>query len=248
MTKIHFVTDAQLTVMGRRYGSDDVALEAGEVLARWRRDLPALASYGFGQAELDAFSADVATHAKLRETRPEAVAGKKMSVVTRDQHVSAGWAWVDRVTSILGVLARGDQNLATALASAMPHDDEGLEAGIRTLRNILSECKARLPAEAQVDQRLSEVDAVCASLRDAPGNVHTSKGRTVAETAQIDLYDGKLYMVMRDLNSAGRKAIRNGDLHAGLHEYALHHLKRSGNPNPLPAPKPGTPSATTPAS
>jgi hypothetical protein len=77
---------------------------------------------------------------------------------------------------------------------------------------------------------------VCVALRDAPGSVNTSKGQTVAETAQIDLFDGKLYTVMRDLNSAGRKAIRNGDLRAALHEYALHHLKRSGNPNPLPAP------------
>jgi hypothetical protein len=39
---------------------------------------------------------------------------------------------------------------------------------------------------------------------------------------------------MRDLNSAGRKAIRNGDLLAGIQEYAFHHLKRSGNPNPAP--------------
>lgn len=245
----HFLTDAQLTVIGRRYGSDDTALEAGEVLARWRRDLPVLATYGFGQAELDAFSADVAAHAKLRETRPEAVTGKRISVVTRDKHVSAGWAWVDRVTSILGVLARTDQNLSLALASATPRDDAALEAGIRTLRNILGECKARLPATVQVDQRLSEVEPLCASLVEAPGSVHTSKGQTVAETAQIDLYDGKLYAVMRDLNSAGRKAIRNGDLRAGLHEYALHHLKRSGNPNPLPAPttKPAVPSTTTSA-
>jgi hypothetical protein len=250
MPKDHFLTDAQLIVMGRRYGSDDTALEAIEVLARWRRDLPALATYGFGQAELDAFSADVAAHAKLRETRPEAVTGKKLSVVTRDKHVSAGWAWVDRVTSILGVLARRDQNLATALASATPRDDEALEAGIRTLRNILGESKTRLPDEAQVDKRLAEVEALCASLVEAPGSVHTSKGQTVAETAQIDLLDGKLYAVMRDLNSAGRKAIRNGDLQAGLHEYALHHLKRSGNPNPSPTPTtgPGTPAAATSAS
>jgi hypothetical protein len=79
--------------------------------------------------------------------------------------------------------------------------------------------------------------------------VHTAKGQTVADTAQIDLYDGKLYTIMRDLNSAGRKAIRNGDVRAGLHEYALHHLKRSGNPSPLPAPatKPATTPSTTSA-
>jgi len=60
----------------------------------------------------------------------------------------------------------------------------------------------------------------------------------VADTAQIDLFDGKLYMQMRDLNAAGRSAVRNGDLKAGLGEYIFHRLKRSGNPSPVPSPGP----------
>jgi len=239
MPKTRYTTDAQLIVVGRRYGADEIALEASEACARWKRDLAALASYGYGQGAFDAFAADLAEHAKLRSARPEAVAEKKMSVTMRDKEVSLGWAWVDRVDSILSSLARTDQTLATALATATPTDDAGLEAGIRALATILVETKGRLPEDAQADKRLAEVDALCAALQTSPGTVHTSKGQTVADTAQIDLYDGKLYMGMRDLNSAGRKAIRNGDLRAGLHEYAFHHLKRSGNPNPVPAPAPG---------
>ena len=102
----------------------------------------------------------------------------------------------------------------------------------------MSETKGRLAADAQADQRLAEVDALCTALQSSPGTVHTSKGQTVADTAQIDLCDGKLYMRMRDLNSAGRASIRNGDLRAGLGEYTFHHLKNSGNPNPVPAPAP----------
>jgi hypothetical protein len=137
------------------------------------------------------------------------------------------------------VLARTDQTLATALDSATPTDDAGLEAGIRALATILNETKARLPQDAQADNRLAEVDALCAALQFATGSVHTSKGQTVAGTAQIDFYNGKLYVCMRDLNSAGRKAIRNGDLRADIHECAFHHLKHSGNPNPAPpAPAP----------
>jgi hypothetical protein len=238
MAKSRYVTDAQLTVIGRRYGADEVALEAGEALARWRRDLPALASYGFGQSALDAFAADLTEHAKLRAARPEAVAEKKMSVVARDKQVSQGWAWVDRVGSMLGVLARTDQNLATALVSATPTDDAGLAAGIHALATILVETKTLLPADAQADKRMAEVEALCTALQTSPGAVHTSKGQTVADTAQIDRFDGKLYVAMRDLNSAGRKAIRNGDLHAGLGEYAFHHLKSSGNPAPAPVPVP----------
>ena len=238
MPKTRYMTDPQLIIVGRRYGADEVALEASEALARWKRDLAALASYGYGQGVLDAFAADLAEHAKLRSARPEAVAEKKMSVATRDRQVSSGWAWVDRVTSMLGALARTDQALATALVSATPTDDAGLEAGIRALATILVETAGRLPADAQADKRLGEVNALCSALQASPGAVHTSKGQTVADTAQIDLYDGRLYMCMRDLNSAGRKAIRNGDLRAGLHEYAFHHLKRSGNPNPVPSPAP----------
>ena len=195
------------------------------------------AALGSAGLRRDAYARPVGC-AKLRSARPEAVAAKKMSVTERDEEVSLGWTWVDRVDSILGALARTDQTLATALATAKPTNDAGLEAGIRALAAILVETKGRLPADTKADSRLAEVDALCTTLQTLPGTVHTSKGQTVADTAQIDLYDGKLYIRMRDLNSAGRKAIRNGDLHAGLHEYAFHHLKNSGNPNPVPAPAP----------
>jgi hypothetical protein len=238
MPTTRYWTDAQLIVVGRRYGDDEVALEASEAQARWRRDVDALAGYGYDQGALEAFTADILKHAKLRSARPDAVAGKKMSVNARDKQVSLGWAWVDRVSSVLGVPARSDQMLATAVAAAKPTDDAGLEAGIRALAAILVENKGRLAPTVQADKRLAEVDALCTALQASPGTVHTSKGQTVAETAQIDLFDGKLYVCMRDLNSAGRKAIRNGDLKAGLHEYAFHHLKNSGNTNPAPAPAP----------
>jgi hypothetical protein len=191
-----------------------------------------------GRRALAGFTADGVEHAKLRAARPEAVAEKKMSVATRDRQVSLGWAWVDRVCSMLGTLARTDQTLATALAAATPTDDAGLEAGIHALAILLNETKVRLAAEVQADKRLAEVDGLCQAMQASPGVVHTSKGQTVADTAQIDLFDGKLYVCMRDLNSAGRKAIRNGDLRVGLHEYAFHHLKNSGNPGPAPVPAP----------
>jgi hypothetical protein len=238
MAKTYYVTEQQLQIIGRRYNADDVAVEATEAAARWRRDLPVLSFYGHDQAALDGFTADTSEHAKLRAARPEAVAEKKTSVATRDKQVSLGWAWVDRVCSVLGVLARTDQTLATAVTTATPTHDAGLEAGIRALAVLLNETKGRLAAEVQADKRLAEVDGLCRALQTSPGAVHTSKGQTVADTAQIDIYDGKLYVGIRDLNSAARKAIRNGDLRVGLHEYTFHHLKRSGNPAPGPAPAP----------
>jgi hypothetical protein len=234
-----FLTDAQFIVIGRRYGCDDVAREATDAVARWNRDQGQLASYGFGAAALAAFETDRAQHETLRAARPQAVAAKKTAVTLRDKQVSAGWAWVDRVSSVLGTVARSDEKLATSLAAAMPADDAGLAAGIQALGAVLNSAKARLPAEAQAEQRLAEVAELCAALVSLTGAVHTSKGQTVADTAQIDLYDGKLYIRIRDLNQAARRAIRNGNLDAGLHEYVFHYLKHSGNPaSPAPEPQP----------
>ena len=78
MPTTRYTTDPQSIVIGRRYGADEVALETSAALAHWRRDVSALASYGYGQGALDAFAADYTEHAKLRSARPEAVAEKKM--------------------------------------------------------------------------------------------------------------------------------------------------------------------------
>jgi hypothetical protein len=55
----------------------------------------------------------------------------------------------------------------------------------------------------------------------------------VADTAQIDLLDGKLYLWIREPNKAGRRAIRNGHLSSAPQDYAFHHLKHSGKATSL---------------
>lgn len=245
---IRFVTDEQLTVVGRRYNCDDVGTEANEILGRWRRDLGALGSYGFGQTALAAFEADVVAHATLRASRPDAVAEKRSAAVVRDKQVSRAWAWVDKIVAVVGGLARTDQRVATALSAALPVDDAALEPGIRALASLLTEYKDKLPPETQVDKRLAEVDELCAALRIQPASLQVSRSRAVADTAQLDFFDGKLYLRMRDLNAAARSAIRNGDLQASQAEYTFHRLKRSGNPSPMvqpvPAPAPAAKQAT----
>jgi hypothetical protein len=233
-----YVNNEQLTIIGRRFNCDDVAEEANEALGRWRRDLSVLGSYGYGRSALAAFEADITTHEGLRSARPDAVTDKRSAVILRDQRVSDAWAWVDRVGAVLGTLACTDQTLAMALDAAVPRDDAGLEAGIHALATLFVESKAKLDEDAEADKRLAEVEALCAALRASPATVQTSKSRTVAESAQIDLFDGKLYTRMRDLNAAARSAIRNGHLQASLHEYSFHRLKRSGNPDPVTPPAP----------
>lgn len=236
--KGRFVTDAQLVIIGRRYGSDAVALEAAGTITRWKRDVAVLATYGFGQKVLDVFVGDFNQHASLRATRPDGVAEKMSAVTDRDQTVSRAWAWVDKVAAILGVLARLDQRLSNALAAATPSNDAGLEAGIRALATILADSKQLLTPDAQVDQRLKEVEDLVNALQASPGAVRASKGQAKTDTAEIDLWDGRLWVRMRDLNAAARAAIRNGDLRASMSEYSFRHLKHSGNPEPAPAPSP----------
>jgi hypothetical protein len=240
--KVAFLTEQQLELVGQRYGSDAVNREANEALARWRRDLPALEPYGFSQSRLDEFAAILVSHGNLRSTRPESVIDKKMAVVERDRKVSLAWAWADKVVSVLGLLARTDQQVATALATARPTNDAALEPGIRALASILADCRDRLPAAVQADKRLEEVAALSAGLQASPATLHTSKGQTKADTTQLDILDGKLCTAMADLNAAARKAIRNGDLAASPTDYTFHHLNRSGNANrPAPAPEPPPP-------
>jgi hypothetical protein len=243
-SKTSFLNDNLLILIGRRFGSDTVALEAAEASARWSRDESSLASYGFGATVRASYEEDRSKHETLRVSRSQAVANKKISYATRDLQVSRGWAWVDRVTSTLGVLGLTDEALATEAAAAKPEDDAGLVAGIQALAKILGGAKDRLPADAQIDQRLAEAVSLAAELDSSPGSVHTSSGQTVADTAQIDLLDGKLYLWIRELNKAGRRAIRNGHLSAAPQEYTFHHLKHSGKTTPL-QPVPATPTATT---
>src|SRR5512142_763450 len=131
--KGRYVTDAQLTVIGRRFGSDLVALEANDTVGRWQRDVVVLEEYGLGQEALAAFLADLKAHELLRGSRPDAVAEKRSAVGDRDKHVSLAWAWVDKVRGVLGVLARTDERVSNALMAAIPSNDAGLNGGIRAI-------------------------------------------------------------------------------------------------------------------
>jgi hypothetical protein len=242
-SKTSFLKENHLIVIGRRFGSDAVALEAAEAAARWSRDEAALAGYGFGATVRTRYEEDRSKHEALRVSRSQAVANKKISYATRDQQVSRGWAWVDQVTSTLGVLGLTDEALATEVATAKPEDDAGLVAGIQALAKLLDGAKDRVPADAQVETRLAEAASLAAEIDSTPGSVHRSAGQTVADTAQIDLLDGKLYLWIRELNKAGRRAIRNGHLASAPQDYAFHHLKHSGKATP-PQPVPVAQTAT----
>ncbi len=222
------LTDKNFQAIGQRYASEDVATETSEASARWARDVEGLALAGFGPEALAEFEALRSQHAALRTARPAAVAAKKNAVQNRDRHVSAGWAWVDLSSGILGRIARSDAAVATELASALPSDDSELGDGIGAMAALLTRYQDRVPASAKVADRIAESAGLIAALSDAPGQLAEAKAAPVADTAEIDVIDGKLYMTTRDLYDAGRKAARNGRIASRPSDYTFKHLNQGG--------------------
>ena len=67
--KYRAFSDEDYLRMGQRHGSDDVATEGEETLARWTADLAVLTKYGFGQATLSGVEALLGKHAQARQDR-----------------------------------------------------------------------------------------------------------------------------------------------------------------------------------
>ncbi len=236
MAKSLTLSDADYVIIGRRYGSTAVADEAGEAAERWARDVAALAEYGHGEAALTAFRADIAAHAALRQGRPTAVAQKTVSIGARDDAVTAAWRWVGTVTSLLGSLARKDAELGAQLAAATPDEDSELAVSVRALEKLVEANAARLPSDSHASDRIAEAEPIAATLEASAPAVATAKAAPVQDTEELDLADGKLYIAIKDLNAAARKAIRAGKLSARVSEYRMKHLKRTrakpAKPNP----------------
>lgn len=227
--KFTALTDADYTVIGRRHGSATVDREANDAIARWKRDVIALAPYSHGNSALARFEALREEHRILREKRPDAVAQKIVSVAARNAAIEAGWAWVNKVTTILGALARTDADLATKLAAATPDEDSELATKTITLKGLLEANATSLDPEVQAAERISEAVGVATAIRQSTETATSAKGAPVADTAELDLLDGKLYVMIKDLNDAGRRAIRDGALAQKSSEYRFQHLT-SGSP------------------
>jgi len=231
MAKVVALGDEEYVTIGRRFGSAEVAQEAGEAKARWTRDAAVLADYGFGASALAAFEAQLGEHERLRARRPEAVAAKSISVDARDAALRAGWEWTGKVVSLLSAPARSDAALAAELHAAAPREDSELAAGMGSLKTLLERVASALPADAHVADRIAEADGLAREIRSSAGATATAKAAPVAETRDIDLADGKIYIVIKDLNAAARRAVRAGRLRADAGEYTFHHLLRpSGKP------------------
>jgi hypothetical protein len=228
--KLTIIDDAKLRAIGRNHGSESVRQEAALALKRWDRDINTLAEYGHGKARLELFRTTVGQHLELCTSRPLAVSNKKTALKDRDAAIADGWRWVDKIRSMLEPLARSHDGVAERFNAAMPADDTGLEAGVGALATVIDDFKDVLPEDANVATRLAEAPKLQARLHNLFGDSANAKAATVQDSAELDILDGKIYLAIRDLNQAARRAIRNGDVRAEQNEYRFHYLRHGGRP------------------
>lgn len=227
------LTDKDYREIGRRYGSAAVGLEAREAAARWARHVDALAPFGYGESALREFQTLVSAHSEYLASHPKVVLSERESCREVDAIRSKAWAWVDMVSSVIGRLAQTDPHVAQALAAALPADDAQLEPRLGALCGLAVELKGRLPADAAIEARIAEAASLRAALTGPRPDAPTTTG---TDAPELELLGGKIYVAIRNLNSAARRAIRNGMLRSQQSEYRFHHLNRSGWPGG-PAPE-----------
>lgn len=205
--------------IGKRYASTTIQYEASIAAARWSRDIEVLSEFGFFQSKLDEFNQLRDEHSKLIEKRLDGVSGKKITQLAKNETLINSWNWIHKVSAILASFARSDKELALRLKTIMPKDDRDLLSSISAMALLLNEKKSSLPPEAKVDLRIEESVTFCEILDAISGEVSNLSSQAVMDTAEIDLQDGKLYIMIRDLYAAGKRAVRNGLLSQNIKDY-----------------------------
>jgi hypothetical protein len=235
MHKLVILNDDDYARIGRNIGSDLLHRESEEGLARWERDLAVLALYGFTSEEMDRFRGWFTLHADLINQRSETIARKKSTLAERDRHLHAAWTWVEQCAAILGRLSAGDEELVHRFNEVYPEDDADLWRALDPLAALLEARKDAFPASVPVRALLDEVPALRERTAELFGRAEVAKAAPVQDTREIDILDGRLYVTLRELNSAGRRAIRAGRLTRTPPFYRFNHLRQAPRPTPVPA-------------
>jgi len=221
-------------LIGARYGSVPMQQEIQEVIARWKEFIDVMTAFGFGPDELAEAIALAEAHLQAITQRSQSVVAKGATLDTRNSTIEACWTWVEKTRAMFFRLSRTDAEVARALNEARAEDDTELLNAI-TLLKILLQNKGNLLSPAiPVQKRLDEIDGIVASLKTVFGDAANAKGKPMEDTAEIDELDGKLYVLIRDFNLAGRAAVRAGLLPDRAPYFRFNHIgaaayRRKGN-------------------
>ncbi len=223
---------------GRRHGSESIAREAQESLEQWDRDLPVLEQYGQGASRRTLFRELLATHENLRKDRLLLLSEKEGLVRERNEITEKAWELVQQGFSILTPVAREDEECATRLKMAMPSGDLDLGRSLGSIMDLINQKASALPPEIRITAIMETAGFLRDRLNVIFGQVDEAKGKPMSDTAELDELDGRLYMMMVDLNAAGRRAVRAGLIPSRPPFYRFNHLRRPRVNNSDPAPTP----------
>ncbi|MBU1411335.1 hypothetical protein KKC22_07430 [Myxococcota bacterium] len=235
MHKLVVLTSEDFIDIGRGVGSDAIHREGQDSLGQWERDIDVLETYGFTREELALFKENFQAHHELMTRRAETIARKKGAVAARDLIIHSVWIWIEQVCSIVGRLAAGNADLVGRFNEVYPTDDAGLWRAIDPIASLLRENQVAFPAAVPVQALLDEAPALRQSVYEIFGRTDMVKAEPAQDTREIDELDGRLYVTMRELNSAGRRAIRAGRLTRQPPYYRFNHIRKAPRPTPPPA-------------
>ncbi len=230
-------------LIGSRYGSTAVQQEGQDTVPRWQEFLDVMTDFGFGPDELATFVALLEQHRTLIHDRSQSVLAKGASLDTRNAAIDDGWTWLYKVRAAFSHLARIDADVARALNEARADEDPELAESIRQLKTLLQSKGSLLSPAIPVAARISEADALVARLVTVFGDANNAKVKPTDDTAEIDILDGKIYVIIRDFNEAGRAAVRAGLIPERARYFRFNHLgpaayRRNRTDDPAPEPTP----------
>jgi len=197
-------------MIGARHPSDKIQLEATAAHARWSEIIDLMTDFGLGPDELAEFFTLIEKHRAALAKRSNKIVAKGMSIEDRNTTINEGWAWTAKTIITLSRLSRSDAETARRINEARPIEDTDLPSSIEDLAALMTAKATLISPKIPVPKRLDEAADLVSRLHTVFTDAELAKGKPMEDTAELDELDGRLYVIIRDFNEAGRAAIRAG--------------------------------------
>jgi hypothetical protein len=201
-----------------------VSEEAAETSERWGRYVDVLKSYGKGRRALESFNGLRAEHTAAMEARPEAVAAKLAASAASKATNTQADEFIDKATDILDDAGDANETIARDLASARTNVASGRAVFVASLVSMLRTHLALLPEDSDAEALAAQGEALVPALRALQPSKAATRTATKADTAELDVLDGRLLEVISKVNSAGRKAFRRLGNKVMVEAFKYHHI------------------------
>ncbi len=220
-----------LIELGSRWSSSLVLAEAEVALHRWGEDVAAMRAYGWGESRRRRFEALVD---RLRARHDASAVGVEPlgAAEARRAERTAARRWHDRAMSILEAAELDHPVVGESLAQ-LPPPGEGGTTLVEALRAAVSACithRARLDPEAADDGFFAEGTRHCAAVA---AGIDPDGADGHDRTELLETLDGEVYLTLRALNRAGRRAFAGDAGRSGRYEFQfLVSIQRGDEPVP----------------